>query len=140
MKGIRFGLALAIVLALEAAALVLPARADDGFLTSLSKVATREACKQLRDKQIKFAAGPLDGHVQAIEPDRYLTAQVHEFTLANDLLRSTVTASGRVSHRRQDQSPWPTSAPYATSHSRLPPRSCLRRKARSFLSSRRFKT
>ena len=70
-------------------------RADDQFLTALSKVATREIRKQLRDKQTHFAQGPLEGSVQAIEPESYFDAHVEDFDLGNDLLTSTVSASGR---------------------------------------------
>src|SRR5690242_10905935 len=93
MRRGRATIVLAVVLA-QAAGAMRVARADE-FLAGLSKLATREARKQLRDKQLKFAAGPLDGHVQAVEPDKYLTAEVIDFELENDLLEARVQAKGR---------------------------------------------
>jgi hypothetical protein len=72
-----------------------PARGEDEFLAGLSKLATREARKQLAGKRLKFAAGPLDGHVQAIDPERMLSAEVLGFQLANDLLEVRLVAKGR---------------------------------------------
>ena len=93
MRRGRVTIVLAVVLVLLAGATAI-APADE-FLAGLSKLATREARKQLRDKQLKFAAGPLDGHVQAVEPERHLTAEVIDFELENDLLEARVTAKGR---------------------------------------------
>ncbi len=94
MKCLRNGLVVLIIL--SAATDVAPVlRADDQFLGALSKIATREIRKQLRDKPFHFAQGPLEGHVRAVEPDTRLEAEVKGFKLANDLLTSTVAASGR---------------------------------------------
>jgi hypothetical protein len=71
------------------------AEADDGFLDALSKIATREARKQLRAKKFKFSGGPFAGTVEAVDPDGTLTTEVKDFALADDLLKTTVTASGR---------------------------------------------
>ena len=95
MRGRRDWTVLVTVVALAATSFVPAARADDEFFAGLSKLATREVRKQLRDKRLKFAAGPLDGHVQAVEPERYLTAEVVDFELNNDLLEARVVARGR---------------------------------------------
>jgi hypothetical protein len=94
MKCLLNGLVLPIILG-AAIASARVARADDPFLGALSKIATREIRKQLRDKPFHFAQGPLEGRVRAVEPDTLLAAEVKGFNLANDLLTSTVTASGR---------------------------------------------
>jgi hypothetical protein len=71
------------------------ARGDDQFLDALSHLATREVRKQLRDKPLHFAQGPLEGDVTAVEPDTRLEALVKEFQLGGDLVNATVIASGR---------------------------------------------
>jgi hypothetical protein len=93
MRRARGTMVLAVVCA-QAVMWVSSARADE-FLAGLSKLATREACKQLRDKRLKFTAGAIDGHVQAVEPERYLTAEVVDFELEDDLLDARVVAKGR---------------------------------------------
>jgi hypothetical protein len=97
MQRLRKGLVLVAMLATLslATASARDAHADDQFLAALSKIATREIRKQLRDKPIHFAQAQLDGTVHAIEPDTRLEAEVKDFELGNDLLTSTVTASGR---------------------------------------------
>ncbi len=81
-----------VILSVAPAAL---ARADDPFLGTLSKLAKREALKQLRTKPIHFAQGTFEGSVQAVEPETRLETEVRDFTLGNDLLTSTVVATGR---------------------------------------------
>ncbi len=92
----RFGKCLVLLAALLAVPAVTPiARADGAFLGALSKLATREMRKQLRDKRIDFTQGAMEGHFQAVEPETRLEAEVQQFDLANDLLKAKVTASGR---------------------------------------------
>ena len=71
------------------------ALAEDQFLETLSKLAKREALKQLRTKPIYFSQGAFEGSVQAVEPETRLETEVKDFSLGNDLLTSTVIASGR---------------------------------------------
>jgi hypothetical protein len=92
----RFSKGLMLLVMLMAALAAAPiARADDSFLGALSKVATREVRKQLRDKRIPFVQGSLEGNFQAVDPETRLQAEVNEFELANDLVTAKVTASGR---------------------------------------------
>ncbi len=87
---------LAVLVIISAMAEIAPrARADDPFLDALSKVATREIRKQLRDRRTHFVQGSLEGNVQAVDPDAHFEADVKDFELGNDLLTSTVSAAGR---------------------------------------------
>ncbi len=71
------------------------ARADEKTLASLSKIVTREACKQLKDKAFKFAAGTFQGDVRAVEPEQSLAVEVQSFDLSNDLMQGVIAATGR---------------------------------------------
>jgi len=71
------------------------ARADDNFLDTLSQLAKREVIKQLRTKPIHFVQGAFEGSVQAVDPETRLETTVKDFNLGNDLLTSTLVASGR---------------------------------------------
>jgi hypothetical protein len=85
-------IAILVILALTAAA----ACGDDKTLASLSKIVTREACKQLKDKAFKFSAGTtFQGEVRAVEPEQLLAVEVKSFDLSNDLMQGVIAATGR---------------------------------------------
>jgi hypothetical protein len=72
-----------------------PVRASDPLGTPFSELATRELCKQLKDKQIPFHHAALSGHLAAVEPETRLSVEVRDFKLGGDVVLAKLHSTGR---------------------------------------------
>ena len=92
----RLSVAVLLFAVALASAPLRPVRAEDEFLASLSKLATRTLQKEARGKKLDFSAGPLEGQLEAVEPDERLAVIVTQFELADDLVKTSATTTARV--------------------------------------------